>query len=138
MHLNRAADAAPSPQHCNLTVEVTTIRWKKTLSMVPGSTNTATLHHLASRVLARTCRPHVVLALAFTFTLYHLTALTCLPHTDTSQLDASLYITLFLHLYSIKSASSEIVVQGFEQPWGHLLKRLKRGLVRIWTKPMTL
>lgn len=36
-------------------------------------------------VLARTCRPRVALALASTFTPHHLTALTCLPHTDTSQ-----------------------------------------------------
>lgn len=89
-------------------------------------------------VLARICRPRVALALAFTFTPHHLTALTCLPHTHTHQPNISPHITPFPRLHPIKSAPSEMLVQGFEQPWGHLPKRSKRAPVRIWTKPMTL
>jgi hypothetical protein len=44
---------------------------------------------------------------------------------DTIQLNSSPYITPFKSQYSIKSASSEMVVQGFKQPWGHLPKRSK-------------
>jgi hypothetical protein len=53
-----------------------------------------------------------------------------------ANLTLSVYIIPSRAPYYHQICLSEMVVQGFEQLWGHLLKRSKRAPVRIWIKPI--